>query len=214
MDKFQKSASGMLGKIKEMEEFCDVTLVSGDNKMIRAHKVVLATASTLFNDMFQNYNEKTKNQVVHMRGVSTNLIVAMIDLVYEGATEVDEKDCDNFLQTLKQYKIFKVKSTEEAKKVRCNFYNRGYCKAGPECVFDHPKEDCENHRVGNFCRNRECTKRHRVICKYEGSNFGCVRGSECMFLHEDQKDGDDHVETEEVEEDELFLKECEALVNM
>ena len=35
-----------------------------------------------------------------------------------------------------------------------------------------------------------------------------------MFLHEDQKDVDIHVETEEVEEDELFLKECEALVNM
>ena len=50
MGKFQKSASGMLGKMKEMEEFCDVTLVSDDNKMIRAHKVVLATASTLFKD--------------------------------------------------------------------------------------------------------------------------------------------------------------------
>ena len=36
-----------------------------------------------------------------MRGVSSNLIVAMIDLVNEGATEVDEKECDNFLQALK-----------------------------------------------------------------------------------------------------------------
>ena len=53
-----------------------------------------------------------------------------------------------------------------------------------------------------------------MICKYEGSNSGCVRGSECMFLHEDQKDGDIHVETEEVDEDEILIKECEALVNM
>ena len=60
MEKFQKSASDMLGKIKEMEEFCD---------FIRAHKVVLATASTLFKDMFQNYNEKTKSSSPYERSV-------------------------------------------------------------------------------------------------------------------------------------------------
>ena len=70
MEKFQKSPSGMLQKMKDMEEFCDVTLISDDDKRFRAHKVVLASASTLFRDMFQNYDEETEYQVIHMRGVS------------------------------------------------------------------------------------------------------------------------------------------------
>ena len=77
--------------MKHMEELCDVTLVSDDDKRIRAHKVVLASASTLFRDIFQNYDEETEYQVVHMRGVSSKLIVATIDLVYEGETQVEER---------------------------------------------------------------------------------------------------------------------------
>ena len=91
MEKFQKSPSGMLQKMKDMEEFCDVTLISDDDKRFRAHKVVLASASTLFRDMFQNYDEETEYQVIHMRGVSSKLIAAMIDLVYDGETKVEER---------------------------------------------------------------------------------------------------------------------------
>ena len=183
MEKFQKSPSGMLQKMKDMEEFCDVTLISDDDKRFRAHKVVLASASTLFRDLFQNYDEETEYQVIHIRGVSSNLIAAMIDLVYDGETKVEERECDEFLKTLKQYKIVKVKSAEETAKIRCNFFNRGYCKNGSECAFDHPREDCETQKVGNVCKDRVCSKRHRVICKYENSTGGCVRGKECMFLH-------------------------------
>ena len=67
MEKFQKSSSDMLRKMKHMEEFCDVTLVSDEGMRIRAHKVVRASASTLFRDLFQNQDEDTEYQEVHMR---------------------------------------------------------------------------------------------------------------------------------------------------
>ena len=70
-----------------------------DNKRIRAHKVALARTSTLFRDMFQNYDEETEYQVIHIKGISSKLIVAMVDLVYEGQTQVDEKENDDFLTT-------------------------------------------------------------------------------------------------------------------
>ena len=74
MEQFQRNPSEMLRKIKHLEEFCDVTPVSGDGDRIRAHKVVLA--------------------------------------------------------------------------------------------FYHPDKDCESHMSGNVCGNKECEKRHRLICKY------------------------------------------------
>ena len=107
----------------------------------------------------------------------------MIDLVYDGETKVKERERDEFLKTLKQYKIVKVKSIEETVRIRCNFFNRGYCKNGSECAFYHPKEDCETQKDGNVCKDRTCSKRHRVICKYEKNTSGCLRGRECMFLH-------------------------------
>ena len=61
MEKFQKSFCGMLRDMKLMEEFCDVTLVSEYDMRIRAHKVVLASASKLFRDLFQNYEDDTES---------------------------------------------------------------------------------------------------------------------------------------------------------
>ena len=45
--------------MKFIEEFCDVTLVSEDGMLIKAHYVVLASASKHFRDLFQNYAEET-----------------------------------------------------------------------------------------------------------------------------------------------------------
>ena len=137
MEKFQKSPSGMLQKMKDMEEFCDVTLISDDDKRFRAHKVVLASASTLFKDMFQNYDEETEYQVIHMRGVSSKLIAAMIDLVYDGKTKVEEKECDEgftcqwvFLVTATQasqgsdenWLVFIMWSNKKEKKQNISFF--------------------------------------------------------------------------------------------
>ena len=82
-----------------MEEFCDVTLISEDKERIRAHKVVLASASTIFRDLFQTVDENTEYEVIHMKGVSSKFIESMVDLIYNGETTVKERYCDNFLKT-------------------------------------------------------------------------------------------------------------------
>jgi hypothetical protein len=162
MERFQKSSSDMLRKMKDLEEFCDVTLVSDDGNRIRAHKVVLASASTIFRDMFQNDDDNTEYEVIHVRGVKSKLIAAMVDLVYNGETTLKEKDCNDFLKTLKEYKIVKVKSTEETIKTRCNFFNRGFCRSGSECLFNHPKEDCKTHVERKICTERKCKKKTQI----------------------------------------------------
>ena len=157
-----------------------MTLVSDDGNRIRAHK---ASASTIFRDMFQNDDDNTEYEVIHVRGVKSKLIAAMVDLVYNGETTLKEKDCNGFLKTLKEYKIVKVKSTEETIKTRCNFFNRGFCRSGSDCLFNHPKEDCKTDVERKICTERKCKKRHRLQCKYFNSERGCARGDGCIFLH-------------------------------
>ena len=50
--------------------------------------------------MFQNDDKYTEYEVIHMRGVKSKLIAAMVDLVYNGENTLKERDCNDFLKTL------------------------------------------------------------------------------------------------------------------
>ena len=102
MNKFQKSSSDKMKDMRGMEEFCDVTLVSDDNRKVRAHKVVLASASSIFRDLFQSNEDNNEYQVVNIRGVKSCFLTAMIDLVYEGETKVKEREFEEFLNFARQ----------------------------------------------------------------------------------------------------------------
>ena len=97
MKKFQTNASDILGRMIQLEEFCDVTLASDDGEKILAHKVVLASASTLFMEIFQDSEEN--------KGVQSKYMNAMVKLVYNGETEIKLIECEEFINILKQYSV-------------------------------------------------------------------------------------------------------------
>ena len=97
MKKFQTNASDILGRMIQSEEFCDVTLASDDGEKILAHKVVLASASTLFREIFQDSEEN--------KGVQSKYMNAMVKLVYNGETEIKLIECEEFINILKQYSV-------------------------------------------------------------------------------------------------------------
>ena len=97
MKKFQTNASDILGRMIQLEELCDVTLASDDGEKILAHKVVLASASTLFREIFQDSEEN--------KGVQSKYMNAMVKLVYNGETEIKLIECEEFINILKQYSV-------------------------------------------------------------------------------------------------------------
>ena len=86
--------------MKHIEELCDVTLVSNDTETILAHKVVLASASSLFREMFQDC-------------VQTKHMNDMIELIYNGETEIKETECEEFLNILEEYRVASKESLGE-----------------------------------------------------------------------------------------------------
>ena len=127
-------------------------------------------------------------QVVHMKAVKSRLMKAIINLIYTGETKVNQGDCEEFLNILSHYRIVKTESNEKRKKIQpCRFYNRGFCKIGLDCAFQHNDEDCEKHMAEAYCEDKPCTKRHRQICKFWESRYGCFRKSHCQYLHEHPK---------------------------
>ena len=78
MKHFQKIVSDILSRTKTIEEYCDVNLVSEDGRRIMAHKVVLASASTILRKILQTYKE---DEVITMKDVPSKFMNAMVDLI-------------------------------------------------------------------------------------------------------------------------------------
>ena len=157
-----------------MEEFCDVTLISEDYKRVRAHRVVLASASSFLRDMFQN--EEEEYQVIMMPGVSSNFMSAMVEIIYNGQTKLEVENCADFLNILKKYTVL-----EDKVKQKCRYFNRGCCKKGSRCDYSNLDQDCEIHMLGENCNDKKCTGRHRNICKYWKTKEGCFRRNQCHY---------------------------------
>jgi len=82
-------------ELRKEEDFCDVTLVSDDGKHIEAHKIVLATSSTVFKDILKK--NKQVHPLLYLRGIESNALAPVLDFIYHGEVKVPQADLDDFL---------------------------------------------------------------------------------------------------------------------
>ena len=115
MKQFLSNPCEILKRMNQIEEFCDVTLVSEDDERILAHKVVLASASTIFRDMLRTYEKDKDHPVISMKGVQSKFINAMVDLIYHGETEVELSECEEFMNILIEYRVATEESSSKDK---------------------------------------------------------------------------------------------------
>ena len=97
--------------------------------------------------------------------------------------------------SLKHTKVFHNKNM-----FQCYHNNRGYCSFGDQCKYRHFKDICGR----TVCRERECNKRHPVICRYR-DDCKFLKINKCAFKHKS-------IETNVVSTDfENHVKEIESL---
>ena len=175
-------------------EFCDVTLVSGDNVKFEAHKVILAAYSNIFKKMLVNENHPPP--LIFLRGVDREVLEALLNLIYCGEAKLSSEHLESFAQLGRDIELQGVGSAEELNRDNlnaqenrneqseaCKHWNRGYCKT-QNCKYVHSKEKCEYHLSGGNCNDRNCHKRHQNTCRYWYDN-GCKRKEQCEFLHQE-----------------------------
>ena len=83
-----------------------------------------------------------------------------------------------------KYKIKESEKAVEEKRIRCKWWNIGYCKIGKECSYSHKSGDCKEHLEQGGCSSSHCSERHRRKCKYWKSGTGCFRGTLCQYIHQ------------------------------
>ena len=148
---FQINESKTLIEMRNVQEFCDVTLVSEDQVLFKAHKVVLASTSTFFRSIFKSHNQV--QSMIYMRGVTSVLLESIIDIVYHGKTKVKEGNYIDFTTILNDFKIsihelLKVNDVKRKFSNICNFWNIGFCRDQSGCPHVHPRDECQTHKYG------------------------------------------------------------------
>ena len=66
----------------------------------------------------------------------------------------------------------------QTKKIKCQNYDRGYCKFGEECLKIHPDKVCADPN----CFSDKCEKRHPNPCKF-GLRCTFKRRNICLYSH-------------------------------
>ena len=92
---FQENVTTAFVTLKDDTDFTDVTLVCEDNKQIEVHKVILASSSSIFQNMLKR--NKHNHPLIYLKGMRYEDLLAVIDFIYLGETNIYQENLDSFL---------------------------------------------------------------------------------------------------------------------
>ena len=83
--------------------FCDVTLVSDDQKPFQAHRYVLSAFSPVLNNIL--LNNPHSHPLIYLRGVNHKELNSILQYIYFGKTLVDHRHIRKLVEAAKDLKI-------------------------------------------------------------------------------------------------------------
>ena len=100
---FQQSITTCYKDFRRDKEFSDVTLVCGENQPIEAHRLILTACSPFFRKLLKR--NKHPNPIIYMRGLKTNILVAILDYIYHGEANICQEDLNEFFALAEELQL-------------------------------------------------------------------------------------------------------------
>ena len=100
---FPNVATSLFNELSTDTAFTDVTLVSEDLQQVRAHRVILATSSTLFGSILATLTRP--DPLLYLKGVQHRQLEALLTFIYQGKAEVEEDHLEEFMEAATQLGI-------------------------------------------------------------------------------------------------------------
>ena len=100
---FKNNTIDALGRLREDEDFSDVTLACEDGQQVEAHKVILAVSSPFFQSILKKNIHP--HPLIYMRGVKSEDLKAIIDFLYCGEANVCQDNLDGFLAIAEELQL-------------------------------------------------------------------------------------------------------------
>ena len=100
---FQSNVSRTFSQLRSEAEFFDVSLVSDDEKMMSAHKLVLSASSPYFKHILTT--NKHSHPLLCLDGVSSAELQCVLDYIYQGEVQIYQDQLDRFLVVAQRLKL-------------------------------------------------------------------------------------------------------------
>ena len=100
---FQENLNSAFGTLRNDKDFSDVTLACEDGTQVESHKVILASSSPFFMEILKR--NKHPHPLIYMRGVKADDLVAIVDFLYFGETNVKQENLEAFLALAQELKL-------------------------------------------------------------------------------------------------------------
>ena len=94
---FKENVSNTFVTLRKENDFTDVTLACEDDKQVEAHKVILAASSIFFQKVLKR--NKHAHPLIYMKGMKYEELVAIVDFMYHGETNIYQENLDSFLSS-------------------------------------------------------------------------------------------------------------------
>ena len=86
----------MVNEMMTSSQFADVTLVTDDKQLIRAHRNILSACSPVFKNIL-NLDSSIANPVIYLRGIQNSEMVSIMQFIYQGKVSVNEERLSELL---------------------------------------------------------------------------------------------------------------------
>ena len=112
---FQSNISKSFGKLKNEQEFFDVTLISEDQKPVSAHRLVLSACSPYFRNILTANTHS--HPLLCLEGVSSQNLNFVLDYIYQGEVQIFQEQLDEFLKIAQKYQLEGL-TAQEAEEIK------------------------------------------------------------------------------------------------
>ena len=92
---FKENVNSAFALLRKDTDFTDVTLACEDGYQVDAHKAVLVASSPFFNHILKR--NKHAPPLIYMRGMKPDDLLAIVDFLYYGETNIYQENLDTFL---------------------------------------------------------------------------------------------------------------------
>ena len=99
---FQDVLKSSFGDFRDETDFFDITLACEDQS-VRAHKVILSACSPFFKRLLKSHPHP--QPLLYMRGLKATDLVALVDFIYHGETNVFQEQLESFLALAEELEL-------------------------------------------------------------------------------------------------------------
>ena len=165
---FEDTVSQAFQKLRESGDFFDVTLACED-QYVEAHRSILSSCSPIFHNILKM---KPHNQpVIFLRGVTHNILVALMDFMYQGKVSINQDSLAPFLAVGEDLKILGLSGGKQAEEQVDNEFKGDINSTKEDLnwnIIVDIKEELESQKVLTMVEDKTSSEQEKPIQGQEG----------------------------------------------